>query len=58
LLARPSPMADVANSLFTFLAQRFVASYEILECPALLKLPSPITLTIDGQGVVTAATIQ
>jgi hypothetical protein len=57
LTARPSPFPDVANSLFTFLAQRFVASYDILGCANLLHLPDPITITTDAQGVVTGATI-
>jgi hypothetical protein len=63
LLDRPflrvfrSPFQDVANSLFTFMAQRFVASYEILECQAFLNQPDPITLVTDLNGVVIDATI-
>jgi hypothetical protein len=47
----------VANSLFTFMAQRFVASYNILGCANRVHIPNPISLTVDGQGVTTAATI-
>jgi len=52
-----SPDTTVANSLFTFMAQRFVASYNILGCANLVHIPDPISLTVDGQGVTTAATI-
>ncbi len=58
-MGRPSPDPAAANSLFTFLAQRFVATYEAngLNCMALLNKPDPITVTTDGAGVATAATI-
>lgn len=56
--ARPSPFPGQANSLFTFLAMRFVTSYGILNCQPLLHAPSPVTLTTDAQGVVTAAEIR
>jgi hypothetical protein len=52
-----SPDPTVANSLFTFMAQRFVASYDILGCANRVRIPDPISLTVDGQGVTTAATI-
>jgi len=52
-----SPDATVANSLFTFMAQRFVASYNILGCANRVHIPDPISLTVDAQGVTTAATI-
>ena len=57
LTAFRSPFPDVANSLFTFMAQRFVASYEILNCQAFLNEPDPITLYTDPNGVVIDATI-
>jgi len=57
LTAFRSPDPAVANSLFTFLAQRFVASYEILNCQALLNQRDPITLYTDPNGVVIDATI-
>jgi hypothetical protein len=52
-----SPDPTVANSLFTFMAQRFVASYDILGCMNLVHIPDPISLTVDAQGVTTAANI-
>jgi hypothetical protein len=48
----------VANNLFTFMAQRYVASYQILGCAALLNQPVNVTLTTNAQGVVIDATIQ
>ncbi len=52
-----SPDPTVANSLFTFMAQRFVASYDILGCANRVRIPDPVSLTVGGQGVTTAATI-
>jgi len=52
-----SPDPGAADSLFTFLAQRFVASYDILGCSNLLHVPDPVALTSNGDGVTTAATI-
>jgi hypothetical protein len=52
----PSPVST-ANSLFTFLAQRFAASYDILGCANLTNLPDPISVTTDPTGVATSATI-
>ncbi|GCF08032.1 hypothetical protein [Dictyobacter arantiisoli] len=52
-----TPAADAANSLFTFLASRFMQSYTNLNCAALLKQPNPVTVQTDGNGVVTAATV-
>jgi hypothetical protein len=55
----PSPDPAVANSLFTFLAQRFVFTYGLngLNCTEELGQPDPITVQTDGNGVVIAATI-
>jgi len=54
-----SPMPAVANSLFTFLANRLNATLGAggLNCVGLLNIQNPITLTMDGNGVVTAATL-
>jgi hypothetical protein len=52
-----SPDAGAANSLFTFLAQRFVASYTNLDCQNLISQPDPITVTTDAAGVATSATL-
>ena len=55
---RPSADPAAANSLFTFLAQRFVASYgpNGLNCVGLLNTPDPITVTTDANGVAISAT--
>jgi hypothetical protein len=58
LLSKPSPLTDVANSMFTFLAQRFAASYEILSCADLVNIPDPVSFTQDKNGVVISATIE
>lgn len=52
-----SPDPAVADSLFTFLGQRFVASYEILGCSSILNLPDPVSVTADAQGVTTSVTV-
>jgi hypothetical protein len=49
---------DAASNTFTFLAQRFVAAWDLLNCQSLIHMSAPITLTTDANsGVVTAATI-
>ncbi len=55
---QPSPDPAAANSLFTFLAQRFVASYGAngLNCVGLLNMPDPVAVTTDGNGVAISAT--
>jgi hypothetical protein len=55
---RPSPDPAAANSLFTFLAQRFVTSFEAngLNCVGLLNVADPIAVTTDGNGVAVSAT--
>lgn len=55
---RGSPDPAAGNSLFTFLAQRFVASYgpNGLNCVGLLNTPDPVTVTTDGNGVAVSAT--
>ena len=57
LTAYPSPVTSVANSLFTFMAQRFVASFNILNCGGLLGVSDPISFTQDADGVAVSATI-
>jgi len=57
LLAGPSPVTDAANSLFTFLAQRFVASYNILGCANLVDIPDPVSFTQNTNGVAISATV-
>ena len=57
--ASPSPDPAAANSLFTFLAQRFVATFGTnnLNCVGLLNTPDPVTVTTDDNGVAVDATI-
>nr|BBH93828.1 hypothetical protein KTA_20270 [Thermogemmatispora argillosa] len=56
---RPSPDPAVANSLFTFLAQRFITTFEAdgLNCTRLLHVPDPVQVQRTPQGVAVAATI-
>jgi hypothetical protein len=58
-IGQPSPEAAVANSLLTFLEQRFVATYGAngLNCVGLLGQPDPITVQVDGNGVAINGTI-
>ena len=56
LLPKPSPVADDADSMYTFMAQRFAASYH-LGCADLLGIPDPITIAHDKNGVAVKATI-
>ena len=57
--AAASPDPAAGSNLFTFLAQRFNFTWgpNGLDCATLIKKPSPITLTIDANGVCTGATI-
>ncbi|HLX41265.1 MAG TPA: hypothetical protein VKR42_12085 [Ktedonobacteraceae bacterium] len=54
-----TPDAGAANSLFTFLAQRFVTTYGAngLNCTKLLGQPDPVSVKKDGNGVAISATI-
>jgi hypothetical protein len=54
--AAPSP-DPAATNLFTFLAMRANDAFATLNCQNLINMASPITLTTDGNGVVTAATL-
>ncbi len=51
-----SPVPATGNNLFTFLAARLSASWGNLGCGALLNAPDPVNVTVDGNGVATAAT--
>jgi len=51
-----TPDAGAANNLFTFLAQRFQASYDNLNCPMLLNIPNPVKTKTDANGAVITAT--
>ncbi len=53
-----TPDAAAANSLFTFLAQRFVATYETnLHCQKLNGQPDPVSVKTNADGVAISATI-
>src|SRR5215469_11692009 len=58
-IVSPSPDPAVANSLLTFLEQRFVATYEAngLNCLQLLGMPDPVTVTADANGVAIGGSI-
>lgn len=57
LMARATtPDPATGNSLFTFLAQRFVNSYMELNCKKLTGQDSPIATAQDGNGVAISAT--
>ena len=51
-----TPVPDTGNNLFTFLAARLSASWGNLGCGALLNAPDPVNVTVDANGVATAAT--
>jgi hypothetical protein len=51
-----TPVPDEGNNLFTFMAARLAASWGNLGCGALLNAPDPVNLTLDANGVATAAT--
>ena len=55
-MGQGSPAPDDADSLFTFLANRYVNAYAILDCETLLGQPVNLLLTTTN-GVVTDATL-
>ena len=58
-IAANSPDTGAANTLLTFLEQRFVMTYEAngLNCQALLKQADPIKVKTDDNGVAINGTI-
>jgi hypothetical protein len=52
----PTPSAAMATNLFTFLANRLNQSFTNLGCMNLLHINNPVTVTVNGAGVATAAT--
>jgi len=60
-IGQPSPDPAAANSLFTFLAQRFATTYGAtapgLNCQARTGTPDPVAVQTDGNGVAVDATI-
>lgn len=51
IVGRPSPDKAAASNLFTFMGQRYAASWVNLGCDKLLKKTSDITVTTNKQGV-------
>jgi hypothetical protein len=51
-----SPVPGVGTNLFTFLANRLTMSFTNLNCQN-FGLTNPVTVTLDGNGAATAATI-
>jgi hypothetical protein len=51
-----TPVAAVGNNLFTFLANRLNMSFTNLNCQN-FGLTNPVTVTLDGNGVAIAATL-
>ena len=51
----PSPDPGAANSLFTFLAQRYSATLTNLACSKLIRVGNPVKLVTDKAGVVVNA---
>ena len=52
----PSPVPDVGNNLFTFLANRLLQSFDNLGCKN-FGLTNPVQVVTDGNGAATSATI-
>ncbi|MBV8803533.1 MAG: hypothetical protein JO042_00775 [Sinobacteraceae bacterium] len=57
LSAFASPDAAAANNLFNFLGQRFVASYQLLNCATLINQANPVSVTMDNNMVTTSTTV-
>jgi hypothetical protein len=55
LATGPTPVADVGNNLFTFMANRLSMSFANLNCQN-FGLTDPVTVTLDGNGVGVGAT--
>jgi hypothetical protein len=51
-----SPVPAVGNNLFTFMANRLNMSFTNLSCQN-FGLTNPVTVTVDGNGAATAATL-
>jgi hypothetical protein len=59
LINFPSPTVTVADSLFTFLAQRFFQAFgrNNLNCIDILGVNNPVNLTVNADGVIVGAII-
>jgi hypothetical protein len=56
LAGQPTPVAGTGNSLYTFMANRLSMSFANLSCGD-FGLTDPVSVTLDGDGAATAATI-
>jgi len=52
-----SPDPGAANSLYTFLGQRFVAAYQLLDCRNLTNLADPVSVRTDANGVAVSVVV-
>lgn len=50
-----SPFPALADNLYTFLAYRFTGTWALLNCSTFTGQAVPVTLTYNGNGVVTSA---
>jgi hypothetical protein len=57
LTAFASPDPGAGNSLYTFLAQRFVAAYQLLDCQNLVNLANPVSVRTDRNGVAVSVVV-
>jgi len=57
LAAFASPDPAAANSLYTFLGQRFVAAYQLLDCQNLVNLADPVSVRTDANGVAISVVV-
>ena len=55
--AAPPPVAGAATNLFTFLGNRFVATYQILNCQGLLNIENPVSVTMNAQMMPNSVTV-
>jgi hypothetical protein len=53
---QPTPVAGTGNNLYTFMANRLAMSFTNLSCGN-YGLTDPVSVTTDGDGVATAATV-
>jgi hypothetical protein len=56
LAAGPSPVPTVGDTLFTFLANRLLSSFDNLNCKN-FGLTNPVTVVLNGAGAATQATL-
>src|SRR3984957_15005795 len=57
LAAAASPDPGAATSLLTFLAQRLITTYQVLDCETLIGHPDPVSVVRDATGVAVTASL-